>query len=140
VPARAVGKNIFLARQAQDGGAERRVGLHAGMVDVVHELEELVHVDVAREHQAAQRRAVLAVEILLDALGLRLVHVQEAGNISADALVHLREQIGAARIKRVVEIENPGLDLGEGDEIALAMRVDGFGGQRIHAATISACG
>ena len=51
------------------GGAEGGVGLHHVVVDVVHELQELVGIDIVAEHQAAQRGAVLAIKPRLDALG-----------------------------------------------------------------------
>ena len=69
---RAVGEDVLLARQPEQRLPERRIGLHHGMIDVVDEFEELVRIDMVLQHQPAERRAVLSVETLLDALGFVL--------------------------------------------------------------------
>ena len=48
--------------------ASARVGLDRRMVDVVDIFEEIVRRDAVLLHQAAQRRAVAPVVVLLDAL------------------------------------------------------------------------
>jgi hypothetical protein len=47
------------------------------VVDVVDEFQETIRIDVVRQHEAAQRRPVLAIKALLNALGFRIVHVEE---------------------------------------------------------------
>lgn len=62
--------------------------------------------------QAVQGRAMFAEIALLKASGLFLFQVQQSLHIKTDPLLHLREEAGRRRIKRVVEVENTTRDLG----------------------------
>jgi hypothetical protein len=66
---RAVGENELAAGKLLDRGAEARVGFDRRVVDVVNILEKVVGPDAVLLHQAAERRAVAAVIVLLDAVG-----------------------------------------------------------------------
>ena len=59
-------------------------------------------------HQAAQRRAVAPVVILLQAERLVMRDLEEIDDVIADAHIDLLPEIEVMRIKRVVEIEHPG--------------------------------
>jgi len=65
------------------------------------------------EHEAAQRGAVFAEIALLQLVGFLPVDVEGGGDVVADALADLVEEVRARRIEGVVEIENPGVDVSE---------------------------
>ena len=109
----AVGEDELAARQLLDRGAERGIRLERGMVDLVHEIEIIVRVHAVLGHHPAHRGAVALVIILLQLEGVVARDFQEIGDVVADALVHLLPEIEVMRIQRVVEIEDPGLDIGE---------------------------
>ena len=113
VRARAVGEDQLAAGQFLDRGAERGVRLERRMVDVVHEGEIVVRVHPVLGHHAAHRGAVALVVVLLHAERFVVADLQEIRDVGADALVDLLPQVQVMRIKRVVEIEHPGFDVGE---------------------------
>ena len=84
------------------------------MVDLVHEVEEVVGLHPMHGHQAAHRSSVALVIVLLQVEGLLMRDLEEARDVVADALVHLLPEVEVVRIERVVEIEHPGLDVTEG--------------------------
>src|SRR5262249_61669614 len=63
--ARAVGEDELAAGQRFDRGAQRRIGRKRRMIDLVHEVEEVVRVEPVLGHQSAHGRAVAAVVNLL---------------------------------------------------------------------------
>ena len=123
--ARAVGEDELAARQLFDRIAELGIGQQRRVIDLVHELQEIVGLHAVLGHQPAHRGAVALVVILLDLERLVLADLQVIRHERADALVDLLPQIEMMRIKRVVEIEHPGLD-----RIEIAWR-GSF--QRLHA-------
>ena len=64
-------------------------------------------------HQAAHRRTVAPVIVLLQPEGVVVADLEKIDDVVADAPVDLLPQIEMMRIERVVEIKNPGLNLGE---------------------------
>jgi hypothetical protein len=84
------------------------------MVDLVHEREIVVGHKAVLRHQAAHRGAVALVIVLLQLEGVLFCDLEEIRNELADAVVDLLPEVEAVRIQRVVEIEHPGLDGGEG--------------------------
>src|SRR3546814_13394845 len=64
-------------------------------------------------HQPGERGAVAMEIVLLDPPRLDRVATEKARDISADPLVDPREQVRRRRIERVVEIEDPGVDMGK---------------------------
>jgi hypothetical protein len=64
-------------------------------------------------HQAAQRRAIAPVVIFLQAKRLVMADMEKIDNVIADSRVDLLPQIEVMRIKRIVEVEHPGLDRAE---------------------------
>ena len=84
------------------------------MIDLVHEIEEVVGRHAVLGHQPAHRGAVAFVIVLLQPERLVVWDLEEVGDVVADALVHLLPEIDVMRVKRVVEIEHPGLDMVEG--------------------------
>ena len=74
-----------------------------------------LRVDAVLGHQPAQRRAVALIIMLLQRAqrhGRR--GRTSCGQEQRDARVDLGPEIAAGRIERVVEIEDPGVDIGEG--------------------------
>ena len=106
-----------------DRGAKRGVRLERRVVDLVHEGEVVVRVHPVLGHHAAHRGAVALVVVLLHPEGLVLADLEEVRDVAADALVHLLPEVQVMRVERVVEVEHPGLDMGE-----VARRAAGRGG------------
>src|SRR5262249_32908792 len=71
--------------------------------------------------------------VLLQAEGVVAADLEELGDIGADALVDLVPQVEVVRVERVVEVEHPGVDVGEG---ACGLGVCG----RVHGARCSGAG
>ena len=125
VAAGAVGEDELAAGELLDRDAERRIGLERGVVDLVHEIEEIVGLHAVLDHQSAHRGAVALVVVLLHAEGLLVGDLEEAGDVVANALVHLLPEIEVMGIERVVEVEHPGLDVAEGARRGRNGRVHG---------------
>src|SRR6516162_602309 len=80
------------------------------MIDLMHDLEKLVRVETVLLHQAAQRRTVAAVIVLLQPKRLVMGDLEAIADVIADANIDLLPQIEMMRIQGVVEIEDPSLD------------------------------
>jgi hypothetical protein len=52
---------------------------------------------------------VIAIEVLLDPLCLHSPTHSSFPDIGTDPLIHLLEQVGAARIESVIEVEDPSI-------------------------------
>jgi hypothetical protein len=65
-------------------------------------------------HHAAHRGAVAAVIILLNPARFLRRNLEPAAYELADPLVDLLPQVDVMRIERVVEVEDPGVDVGKG--------------------------
>src|ERR1700722_10729616 len=111
---RAIGQDQLAPGQFGDRSTHRRVGLERRMIDLVHVSKVIVGAHAVFAHHAAHAGAVAAVIILLDDARFLLRDFQMAANEFADPLVDLLPQIDVMRIKRVVEIEHPGVDPTEG--------------------------
>src|SRR5215831_4144942 len=111
--ARAVGQDQLASRQAFDRRSQRCVRRERRMVDLMYEVEEIVGLHAMHGHQAAHRGAVALVVVFLQTERLLLRDLEVACNIVTDALVYLLPQVDVMRIKRVVEIEHPGLHMTE---------------------------
>ena len=84
-----------------------------GEIDVVDEIEEMARLDAMIGHQPGERGA-MGVEIILLHLARRhRVEADQLLDIEADPLVDQLEQVAAVRIEAVVEIEDPGVDMGK---------------------------
>ncbi len=78
-----------------------------GQSNIVHELQVIFGIDVRPlDDEAAQRGAVLIVITLPEFTGLVLRQMQILDQIAIDADADLLHQAGAARIQRLVEIED----------------------------------
>ena len=84
------------------------------MIDLVHIGEIVVGAHAVLGHHAAHGGAVAAVIVLLDHAGFFRRDLQTGADELADPRVDLLPQIDVMRIQRVVEIEHPGVDMGEG--------------------------
>ena len=115
---RAVCQNKFATGQLFDRGAERRIGRQRRMIDGVDIFEIIVRIEAVLGHQAAHRRAVAQVIVLLHQERLVMRDLEEFGDIIANAVVDLLPQ-HVMRVERVVEIEHPGVDMAEPARLAL---------------------
>ena len=113
VVGRAVGQDQLAAGQGGDRRPHRRVGLQRRVVDPVDIGKEVVGGDAVLGHHAAHRGAEALVVVLLDAEGFLGRYVQRVGDVIANPPVDLLPQVDVMGIQRVVEIEHPGLDIGE---------------------------
>ena len=64
-------------------------------------------------HEAAQRRAIALIIIFLQRPRRYPVKAEQVGQKQRDALVDLRPEIAIGGIERIVEIEDPGVDMRE---------------------------
>src|SRR5262249_25245731 len=83
------------------------------MIDLVDEIEEVVGFHAVLGHEPPHRSAVTLVVVFLYAERLLVGDLEVAGDVVANALVHLLPEVEVMRIKRVVEIENPGFHMAE---------------------------
>src|SRR6266581_8733426 len=109
----AVGQDQLSPFKLLDRGAKRGVWLERRVIDLVHEVEEVVGLHAMLGHQPTHRGAVALVIVLLQQERIVVADLEELGDVVADALVDLLPEIDMMRIERVVEIEHPGFDLGE---------------------------
>ena len=99
--------------QFGDGRAERGIGRQRRMIDLMHDFEKFVRLEAVLLHQAAHGRTVAPVIVLLHPERFVMRDLEEADDVVADALVDLLPQIEMMRIQRVIEVEDPGLDMFE---------------------------
>ena len=92
---------------AASAAASSGAGVRGAEIDVVHELQERVRVDLVQLDEAGQRRAVVVVVALLQVAGMLQRQIEVLGDEGAHALVDLGEQVAGRRVERVVEIEHP---------------------------------
>ncbi len=84
------------------------------MIDPVHIGEIVVGVHAMLGHHTAHGGAVAAIVVLLDPARFLWRNFEPGADELADPDVDLLPQIDVMRIQRVVEIEHPGIDVGEG--------------------------
>ena len=111
--ARAIGEDQLAAGQRRDAGGERHVGLDRSAVDVMDEAQELRRIDAVFVDQPTQSGAMLAVIEFLQRARRHAIEAKHAGHEDRHAIVDARPQIAVGRIKRVVEVEHPCIDMGE---------------------------
>ncbi len=106
-----VGEDELAPGQRRDRRAKPRIARQHRQVELVHIVEEALRRQAIVQHEAAQRRAVELEEA--PAQSLRRVEVEL--QLGHDEVVHPRLDLaieaGGRGIERVVEIEDPGLDL-----------------------------
>ncbi len=112
--ARAVGEDQFAARKGCNRCSERWVRHQCRTVDLVDVGEEFHGADPMIHNQPAQRRSVILIIIFLQRTRGNAIESEEGDHKLGDAVVDLRPEIGIGGIKRIVEIENPGLDMCKG--------------------------
>jgi hypothetical protein len=103
----AIGEDMLAPGQGGNRPAEARVGRHGRIVDVVDLGQIGERIDAVFQHQAVQCRAVLEIEPLLQDPCFVAAQAGQALDIGGHAPVDLGEQVAAARIERVVEVEDP---------------------------------
>src|SRR5262245_25569263 len=101
----AIRKNELAAGKIFQSRTQSRIGLQRRMIDAVHELEIIIGLQTMLGHQAAHRRSIALVVVLLQAKRLVSRYLQEVGHISAYPLINLLPQIEVMRVERIVEIE-----------------------------------
>src|SRR5580704_2773577 len=117
-----VGQDELAAGELRDRRAERRVRRQRRVIDLMHHLQKFVRLQAVLRHQPAHGGAIALVIILLQPERLVVGDLQKIDDVVADAHVDLLPQVQVMRIKRVVEVEDPGLDVGE---TALGRAADG---------------
>src|SRR6202012_4051276 len=84
------------------------------MIDLMHIGEIVVGAHAMLGHHAAHRGAVAPIVVLLNPARFFRGYFQPGADELADPLVDLLPQIDVMRVKRVVEIEHPGVDMVKG--------------------------
>src|SRR6267142_1383861 len=110
---RAVGQDQLASGEFRDRSSHRRVRLQRRMIDFVHVSEIVVGMHAMLGHHAAHGGAVAAVIVLLDPARFVRGYLEPGADEFADPDIHLLPQIDVMRIQRVVEVEHPGIDVGE---------------------------
>ena len=110
----AVGEDQFAAGQASDQASEAGIlGQHV-QIDVMDVGEIMMRIDMMLAHQPGERGAVRLEIAFLDAPRLdEVVDPESLRDIGRHPDVDQTEQVGRRRIERVVEVEDPGADVGE---------------------------
>src|SRR5262245_13957224 len=106
-----VGENEFATGKGLKRLSKQRMRWYARIVDGMDGLQEMIGVDAVMEHQAMQRRTMIAVVCLLQRTSLVIGQARHIDHVIRDEEVDLREEIALARIERVVEIEDPVPDM-----------------------------
>src|SRR5438067_7160075 len=84
------------------------------MIDLMHIGEIIVGVHAVFGHHAAHGGAIAVVVVLLDPARLLRGYLEPCADELADPDIDLLPQVDVMRVQRVVEIEHPGIDMGEG--------------------------
>ena len=92
--------------------------------------EEFVRIDVVLGDQPRQGGAVIEEIAFLDAVRLGGIDTQPIRDEGGHPRIDPGEQIGARRIQRVVQIEDPGADGGERGDHAPAVGRHILGGKK----------
>src|SRR5215207_6662997 len=111
VLSRTRGEDELSPGQGSQRGAPHRVRRQARMVDVMGKIEEGFGRNALVDHEAAQRRPVALVVVLLNSARSQAIDTEMVRDPGRDPIVDLLPEIGVMRIKRVVEIEDPSLYL-----------------------------
>ena len=109
----AVGVDDPAAGQGGNARGEVRVGAEDGEVDLVHLGQVGAGVDAVVAHQPGQRRAVVPPIERAQAVGLPPVDGEGAHHPVGHPEFDLVKKPGCGRIERVVEVEDPGADMGK---------------------------
>ena len=84
-----IGENEFPPWQSADGGAQLRVGLDPGIIDIMDLFEELIGVDTVQVDQPVHRCSIVAIIGLLDRARLIVRKLQKIGHIGGHLFVDL---------------------------------------------------
>ena len=108
---RGAGKHELAAVQTAQSLIQRRARRYRLDVDIVHVAEKRIGVGVEALHHAAQSAAVAGDEVAPHRAGLVRADAERALDKCADAPVDLPKQVVMGWIERVVEVEDPHLDM-----------------------------
>jgi hypothetical protein len=128
VAARAVGQDDLATWKLLYRVIQGRIRLERGLIDLMHEIEKIIRPHAMLGHHPAHGSAVALVIVLLQPERFFMGDFQEIRDVVADAFVHLLPEIDVVRVKRVVEIEDPGLNVLEAPRAPVA--------RGVHAATV----
>ena len=109
--ARCVGMDDLAARERPDGVRQGRVGMDLVQIHRRHLIEIAHRIEPVMDHQPAQGEAVAREIALLDAPRLGRVDIEKVGDEGPHMPVDMGDQPLGDRIERVIEVENPGLDV-----------------------------
>ena len=94
-------------------GIEVGIGLEMIERDVMHMGQVRPRIDPVHPHQPGQRGAMLGPVLLAQTVRLGPAHLQRVHHELRHPHLDLVEKPRAGRVKRVVEVENPGFDMGK---------------------------
>ena len=111
VMAAAIGEDKAPSGQSPNGRLKLLIGTSAEQIDVVNIGEECFGIDAMNRHQSAERGAIALVIGLLQMPRLVRRKLHGSRDIVAHACVDLSEQLAVGPVERVVEIEDPSVDM-----------------------------
>lgn len=103
----------FQTGQGLDRGCQLRVGPQRAQVDVVNSVQKVIRIYVMFMHQTGQGGAVFVPVLVPQAAGAVVIQIKMMHHILAHPVGHLIEQPYFGRVKRIVEIEDPDIDIRE---------------------------
>ena len=110
---RPICEDNFTSGQFSDRLSELRGGFDPRNIDIVYIFKKVTWFYPMFGHQPAQGGAMPMIVSLLDVSRLIMANIEKIGDIFTHAAIYLGKQIVTGRVKRVVEIENPGIDQGK---------------------------
>jgi hypothetical protein len=109
----AVGEDQLAAGQRRHRAHQPPILGNRVHLDIVDEIEEFVRIDAVGSHQPRQGRAMLPEIALLNRPRLDRIDAEKPFDERRHPLVDQPEQVRRRRVERVVEIEDPGIDVGK---------------------------
>jgi len=104
-------ENQFSAWERSQGQVQFWIGRKQGDVDVMNKIKIVLGVGRMVGHHAAQGAAMIAVVLAPYVFGRTRFEIECAGHEFGDSRADLLEETALRRIERVVEIENPLVDM-----------------------------
>ena len=108
-----VGIDDAPARQRLDPGGQQRIGRQDRKINVMHIRQIIVRLDLMFVHQPGQRGAVLRPVVRAQMIGMVARHRQPLHDPFGHSDLDLVKKSHRGRVKRVVQIKDPGLDMVE---------------------------
>lgn len=110
---RTIGKNQLAPRQVHQRVMKRPGIGQDRNVYIMHIIKKIRRIDIMIFHQPVKGRSIFVKVVFLQLLGVAGLHIQAIRDKLPHLLVNLRKKIAAWGIKRVVQIENPVVNVRE---------------------------